>query len=154
MLQVGNTLGVTNLNPFAPCGGRPEGQESPHLPCLTLYKPNNHVQWCKSPSYWSFQHRYKKHLRTHTHTHSHYHSPSCTHRLAILFKRGRVPFPSLLSPCLQQEVAMETGLDWKQQERKKEIRCSAHLSTTPPLCPSLKIPLSNTMHFQVITGFP
>lgn len=35
--------------------------------------------------------------------------------------------------CLRQQVAMETGLDWKQQERerkkeKKEIGCSAHLS--------------------------
>lgn len=50
---------------------------------------------------------------------------------------------------------METGLDWKQQERKKEIRCSAHLSTTPPLCPSLKIPLFNMKCiFKLITGFP
>lgn len=81
---------------------------------------------------------------THTHSHLHTHMHTRTHRLAILFKRGRAPFFSLLSPCLRQKVAMETGLDWKQQERKKEIRCSAHLSTTPPLCPSLKIPLSNT----------
>lgn len=45
---------------------------------------------------------------------------------------------------------METGLDWKQQERKKEIRCSAHLFATPPLClsPSEILLFKHAMHFQ------
>lgn len=81
----------------------------------------------------------RAHTHTNTPTHPHAHTG-----LAIVFKRGRVPFLSLLSPCLRQEVAMETGLDWIQQERKKEIRCSAHLSAATPLCPSLKIPPFST----------
>lgn len=66
-------------------------------------------------------------------------------------REGGHPLLSLPSPCLRQRVAMETGLDWKQQERKKE--------RNPVLCPPLRhssfvsLPLRNTP-FQTRDAFP
>lgn len=126
VLQVGNTLGVTDLSPFAPYGERPEGQESPHLPCLTWYKPNNHVQWCKSPSYWSFQHRYKKTLaHTHTTTRPHAHTgwPSS-------LREGGYPSLHCCLPVSSRRLPWKQGLTGNNRRERKK---SGALPTSPPL---------------------
>lgn len=98
------------------------------LPCLTPWKP---CAVMRASHIGAFIIDTKNPLE-HTHTWPYEHTGAL--RLGtLLFTAVSLSPPA--AGCHGNRAWLETT-----GERKKEIRCSAHLFSTPPLCPSLKIP--------------
>lgn len=101
---------------------------------FTWYNPSAACTWCKSHR--SFQHKYSTVALNHVHN---------THRLAILFKRGRVPFLSVLSLA----GGCHGNRAWLETTGEKE--------RNPVFCPPLQhsfVSVSQNTSFQQRDAFP